>query len=184
MVGKQYGITSPKHGSLLFPHPNMLVLGKPLICGRTFLHKLHARWLHDLTRMTYDVFRLILSKKERKLQKGSGFHLDLLLICYMEVGCAFVGAPWMCAATVRSVSHLASLTVMSRTHAPGESPHIIGVKEQRVTNFLVSLLVGRSPPGFFTPLPETRPEMFLLPSQFRTRVARESMQWLVYCLLL
>lgn len=100
--------------------------------------------------MTYDVFRLILSKKERKLQKGSGFHLDLLLICYMEVGCAFVGAPWMCAATVRSVSHLASLTVMSRTHAPGESPHIIGVKEQRVTNFLVSLLVGLS--VFMSPL--------------------------------
>lgn len=34
----------------------------------------------------------------------------------------------MSAATVRSVAHVSSLTVMSRTHAPGQKPHIIEVK--------------------------------------------------------
>lgn len=42
--------------------------------------------------------------------------------------CGFIGAPWMSAATVRSVAHVAALTVMSQTHAPGQKPHIIEVK--------------------------------------------------------
>uniref|UniRef100_A0A147BN19 Anion exchange protein n=3 Tax=Ixodes ricinus TaxID=34613 RepID=A0A147BN19_IXORI len=122
----------------------------PFVWWHIFVAAIGALLVFILMFLEIEICELILSKKERKLQKGSGFHLDLLLICYMELGCAFIGAPWMCAATVRSVSHLASLTVMSRTHAPGESPHIIGVKEQRVTNLLVSLLVGLS--VFMSPL--------------------------------
>jgi HCO3- transporter family len=34
--------------------------------------------------------------------------------------------------------------MLFRNHAPGESPHIIGVKEQRVSGFFVSLLIGLS----------------------------------------
>lgn len=123
---------------------------RPFIWWHIFVAALGALLVFILMFLEIEICELILSKKERKLQKGSGFHLDLLLICYMELGCAFMGAPWMCAATVRSVSHLASLTIMSRTHAPGESPHIIGVKEQRVTNLMVSLLVGLS--VFMSPL--------------------------------
>ncbi|KAL1432261.1 hypothetical protein MTO96_013584 [Rhipicephalus appendiculatus] len=123
---------------------------RPFIWWHIFVAALGAVLVFILMFLEIEICELILSKKERKLKKGSGFHLDLLLICYMELGCAIIGAPWMCAATVRSVSHLASLTVMSRTHAPGESPHIIGVKEQRVTNLLVSLLVGLS--VFMSPL--------------------------------
>lgn len=85
-----------------------------------------------------------MDKKERKLQKGSGFHLDIVLICLINVGCGFLGTPWICAATVRSVAHISAVTVMSRTHAPGEKPHIIEVKEQRVSALTVSLLVGLS----------------------------------------
>lgn len=32
----------------------------------------------------------------------------------------------------------------SRTHAPGESPHIIDVKEQRLSGFFVALFIGLS----------------------------------------
>lgn len=72
--------------------------------------------------------------------------------------------PWHCAATVRSVTHVSSVTIMSRyvdwsflcadslaetlfhfrTHAPGDKPHIVDVKEQRVSGLVVSLLVGCS----------------------------------------
>lgn len=45
-----------------------------------------------------------------------------------NVGCGLIGAPFMCAATVRSVAHVSALTVMSQTHAPGDKPHIIEVK--------------------------------------------------------
>lgn len=71
--------------------------------------------------------------------------------------------PWHCAATVRSVTHVSSVTIMSRyvdftfvyiiisyyklyfrTHAPGDKPHIVDVKEQRVSGIVVSFLVGCS----------------------------------------
>lgn len=91
--------------------------------------------------------RLIISKKERMLQKGSGFHLDLLLIVAMGGFFALFGLPWLAAATVRSVTHANALTVMSKAVAPGDKPKIQEVKEQRVTGLLVAILVGRSSPA-------------------------------------
>lgn len=87
---------------------------------------------------------LIVSKKERMLVKGSGFHLDLLLIVVLGGCSAMFGLPWMAAATVRSVTHVNALTVMSKAVAPGDKPRIQEVKEQRVTGLLVSILVGMS----------------------------------------
>ncbi|XP_053782914.1 anion exchange protein 2 isoform X2 [Desmodus rotundus] len=98
--------------------------------------------------METQITTLIISKKERMLQKGSGFHLDLLLIVAMGGICALFGLPWLAAATVRSVTHANALTVMSKAVAPGDKPKIQEVKEQRVTGLLVALLVGMftSPP--------------------------------------
>lgn len=76
------------------------------------------------------------------LVKGSGFHLDLLLIVVLGGTSAVFGLPWMAAATVRSVTHVNALTVMSKAVAPGDKPRIQEVKEQRVTGLLVSILVG------------------------------------------
>lgn len=78
------------------------------------------------------------------MKKGSGFHLDIVILCLTNIGNGFFGCPWLCAATVRSIAHVAALTIMSRTHAPGEKPHIIEVKEQRVSGLLVSVLMGLS----------------------------------------
>ena len=102
--------------------------------------------------------RLIISKKERMLQKGSGFHLDLLLIVAMGGFFALFGLPWLAAATVRSVTHANALTVMSKAVAPGDKPKIQEVKEQRVTGLLVAVLVGRCPlaAGLRCPLPARR----------------------------
>ncbi|KAJ6666756.1 hypothetical protein lerEdw1_020480 [Lerista edwardsae] len=94
--------------------------------------------------METQITTLIISKKERKLHKGSGFHLDLLLIVAMGGFCALFGLPWLAAATVRSVTHANALTVMSKAVAPGDKPKIQEVKEQRVTGLLVAALVGLS----------------------------------------
>ncbi|NWS78374.1 B3A2 protein, partial [Crotophaga sulcirostris] len=94
--------------------------------------------------METQITTLIISKKERKLQKGSGFHLDLLLIVAMGGFFALFGLPWLAAATVRSVTHANALTVMSKAVAPGDKPKIQEVKEQRVTGLLVAVLVGLS----------------------------------------
>ncbi|KAI8483782.1 Anion exchange protein 3 [Branchiostoma belcheri] len=88
------------------------------------------------------ITEMIINKKENNLKKGSGYHLDLLLICGTVAISGFFGLPWMCAATVRSVSHFESLTVYSKTHAPGEKPKLLSVKEQRLTNLLVHIMMG------------------------------------------
>ncbi|XP_073720000.1 anion exchange protein 2b isoform X1 [Misgurnus anguillicaudatus] len=94
--------------------------------------------------METQITTLIVSKKERMLVKGSGFHLDLLLIVTLGGTSALFGLPWMPAATVRSVTHVNALTVMSKAVAPGDKPRIQEVKEQRVTGLLVAVLVGLS----------------------------------------
>ncbi|XP_063210450.1 band 3 anion transport protein isoform X4 [Chroicocephalus ridibundus] len=87
---------------------------------------------------------LIVSKPERKLVKGSGFHLDLLLIVAMGGLAALFGMPWLSATTVRTITHANALTVMSKTSAPGEKSQILEVKEQRISGLLVAVLIGVS----------------------------------------
>ncbi|XP_075894575.1 solute carrier family 4 member 1a (Diego blood group) [Nelusetta ayraudi] len=83
---------------------------------------------------------LIVSKPERKMLKGSGFHFDLLLLVIMGGISSIFGVPWLSAATVRSVTHANALTVMSK----GPKPEIEKVVEQRVSGILVAILVGVS----------------------------------------
>ncbi|XP_039991589.1 solute carrier family 4 member 1b (Diego blood group) [Xiphias gladius] len=83
---------------------------------------------------------LIVSKPERKMVKGSGFHFDLLVLVGMGGFSAIFGVPWLSAATVRSVTHANALTVMSK----GPKPVIEKVMEQRISGILVALLVGLS----------------------------------------
>lgn len=89
-------------------------------------------------------YRLIIDKKERKLRKGNGYHMDMVVVCLLNFGCGMFGAPWCSAASVRSLTHVNAVTIMSRTHAPGDKPHIVEVKEQRVSSLLVAILVGVS----------------------------------------
>ncbi|XP_056293033.1 anion exchange protein 3 isoform X3 [Pseudoliparis swirei] len=91
--------------------------------------------------METQITSLIVSKKERNLVKGSGFHLDLLLIVILGAFCPLFGLPWLTAATVRSVTHVNALTVMSKATAPGQKPVIQEVKEQRLTGLCVAVLV-------------------------------------------
>lgn len=117
---------------------------QPIEMWVAFAAGVPALLVYILLFMETHITELIIDKPERKLKKGSGFHLDIVLVCLLNVGCGLIGAPWICVATVRSVAHVQAVTVMSRTHAPGEKPHIIEVKEQRVSAFAVSLLIGVS----------------------------------------
>ncbi|KAF3846078.1 hypothetical protein F7725_003156 [Dissostichus mawsoni] len=83
---------------------------------------------------------LIVSKPERKMVKGSGFHFDLLLLVIMGGIASIFGVPWLSAATVRSVTHANALTVMSK----GPKPEIEKVIEQRISGILVAIMVGVS----------------------------------------
>ncbi|KAB7506472.1 Band 3 anion transport protein [Armadillidium nasatum] len=88
-----------------------------------------------------NICHLILSKPERCLKKGTGFHLDILLSCMVNTIAGLLGAPFMGPACVRTISHMSALTIMAAP-APGEPPKIVGCHEQRLSAFAVSLLVG------------------------------------------
>lgn len=73
-----------------------------------------ALLVYILVFMETQISELIVDKPERGLKKGSGLHLDIVLLCFLNGFCGFFGMPWHCAATVRSVTHVSAVTIMSR----------------------------------------------------------------------
>ena len=79
------------------------------------------------------VAEMIISGPDRKLQKGVSYHLNMFVIGIMNGFLSLFGCPWICAASVRTLTHLNAVTISSQNHAPGEKPKIIGAHEQRLT---------------------------------------------------
>ncbi|XP_028327596.1 sodium bicarbonate cotransporter 3-like isoform X1 [Gouania willdenowi] len=94
--------------------------------------------------MDQQITAVIVNRKENKLKKSCGYHLDLLVVALMLAVCSIMGLPWFVAATVLSISHVNSLKVESGCAAPGEQPKFLGIREQRVTGFLIFVLMGCS----------------------------------------
>nr|XP_048694585.1 sodium bicarbonate cotransporter 3 isoform X5 [Caretta caretta] len=94
--------------------------------------------------MDQQITAVIINRKEHKLKKGCGYHLDLLMVGVMLGICSIMGLPWFVAATVLSISHVNSLKVESECSAPGEQPKFLGIREQRVTGLMIFVLMGLS----------------------------------------
>ncbi|XP_061907504.1 electrogenic sodium bicarbonate cotransporter 4 isoform X5 [Entelurus aequoreus] len=94
--------------------------------------------------MDQQISAVIVNRKENKLKKGCGYHLDLFWVGVLMAACSFLGLPWYVAATVISIAHIDSLKMESESSAPGEQPQFLGVREQRVTGILVFVLTGVS----------------------------------------
>uniref|UniRef100_A0A8D3D912 Anion exchange protein n=1 Tax=Scophthalmus maximus TaxID=52904 RepID=A0A8D3D912_SCOMX len=94
--------------------------------------------------MDQQITAVIVNRKEHKLKKGAGYHLDLFWVAVLMIVCSFMGLPWYVAATVISIAHIDSLKMETQTSAPGEQPKFLGVREQRVTGIFVFLLTGLS----------------------------------------
>ena len=85
---------------------------------------------------------MAIAKPENQLQKGSGYHYDLLLMGLLVGLCSILGFPWVCAAAVRSIQHFNTLSVYSKTY-PGVKPELIKVYEQRITSFVIHALISK-----------------------------------------
>ncbi|KAL4217260.1 Sodium bicarbonate cotransporter 3 [Mactra antiquata] len=92
--------------------------------------------------MDQQITAVIVNRKENKLVKGNGYHLDLLIVAICIAICSVLGLPWYVAATVSAIAHIMSLKKESETAAPGEKPMFLGCREQRVTALLVGILSG------------------------------------------
>ncbi|NXC77351.1 S4A4 protein, partial [Anhinga anhinga] len=78
--------------------------------------------------MDQQITAVILNRREYKLQKGAGFHLDLLCVSLLMVVTSATGLPWYVSATVISLAHMESLRKESATSAPGEHPEFLGIR--------------------------------------------------------
>uniref|UniRef100_A0A8D2JD07 Anion exchange protein n=1 Tax=Varanus komodoensis TaxID=61221 RepID=A0A8D2JD07_VARKO len=94
--------------------------------------------------MDQQITAVIVNRKEHKLRKAAGYHLDLFWVGILMAVCSFMGLPWYVAATVISIAHIDSLKMETETSAPGEQPQFLGVREQRITGIIVFVLTGIS----------------------------------------
>ncbi|XP_033728652.1 sodium bicarbonate cotransporter 3-like isoform X2 [Pecten maximus] len=94
--------------------------------------------------MDQQITAVIVNRKENKLKKGKGYHLDLFIVAVLIMICSLLGLPWFVAATVLSINHVMSLKQESECTAPGERPKFLGVREQRVTGVTIFFVIGMS----------------------------------------
>lgn len=62
------------------------------------------------------------------VQKGKGYHLDLLNISIITAIHSLFGLPWYVAETVNTIAHVNALKKESECAAPGEKPTFLGVR--------------------------------------------------------
>lgn len=94
--------------------------------------------------MDQQITAVIINRKEFKLKKGGGYHLDLFCVAVLIMINSVMGLPWFVAATVLSINHVNSLKQESECAAPGEKPQFLGVQENRVTHILIFIFIGLS----------------------------------------
>lgn len=75
-----------------------------------FISAVAASLVYVLIFMETQISELILDS--RGLTKGSGFHVDIVIICLVNVVCGFLGLPWQSGATIRSVTHVSAVTTV------------------------------------------------------------------------
>ncbi len=78
--------------------------------------------------MDHQITQVIVNRKENKLEKGSGYHLDLAVVSVMVIVCSAFGLPWCEGSTVPSINHVKSLTKESEEAAPGEKRQFLGIR--------------------------------------------------------
>uniref|UniRef100_A0A915N5J6 Anion exchange protein n=1 Tax=Meloidogyne javanica TaxID=6303 RepID=A0A915N5J6_MELJA len=94
--------------------------------------------------MDQQITTVIVNRRENKLKKGCGYHLDLLVLSILIIIVGALGLPIYVAATVLSMNHVNSLRVESESRAPGEVAQFVGCREQRLTGVCTFLLIGLS----------------------------------------
>ncbi|NXD02796.1 S4A5 protein, partial [Certhia familiaris] len=85
--------------------------------------------------MDQQITAVIVNRKEHKLRKAAGYHLDLFWVGILMAVCSFMGLPWYVAATVISIAHIDSLKMETETSAPGEQPQFLGVRPSSPGSF-------------------------------------------------
>ncbi|XP_069508769.1 anion exchange protein 4 isoform X2 [Ambystoma mexicanum] len=137
IVPSEFKPTNPNRGWIVFPFG-----GNPWwLC---LLAGIPALLFTILLFMDQQITAVILNRKEYKLQKGAGLHLDFFCVGVLVIVSSVMALPWYVSATVISLAHMDSLKMETTMSAPGEQPKFLGIREQRVTGLVVFILTGVS----------------------------------------
>jgi mannitol/fructose-specific phosphotransferase system IIA component (Ntr-type) len=84
----------------------------------------------------------IINKRDNKIRHGRAYHYETLVMGAMTFAASIVGAPWLVAATVRSINHVQALASKEEVVVHGHvHEHIRHVHETRCTGFFIHLLM-------------------------------------------
>ncbi|XP_056425878.1 anion exchange protein 4 [Hyla sarda] len=137
VVPNEFKPTNPNRGWFVYPFGG----NQWWVC---LLSGIPAILITILLFMDQQITAVILNRKEYKLKKGAGLHLDFFCISLLIIVTSFMGLPWYVSATVISLAHMNSLKMETTVSAPGEQPKFLGIREQRVTGLIVFILTGVS----------------------------------------
>ncbi|NWR79864.1 S4A4 protein, partial [Centropus unirufus] len=115
--------------------------------------------------MDQQITAVIVNRKEHKLRKAAGYHLDLFWVGILMAVCSFMGLPWYVAATVISIAHIDSLKMETETSAPGEQPQFLGVSGFIWATWELGEWDQRLTPAFIPPKFWDRCKLFLMPAK-------------------
>lgn len=86
----------------------------------------------------------LVNARSHRLQKGAGFHLDLLVVGIITIAASIFALPWIVAATVHSLNHVKSLATFRAVDDSGTHEVIDSVRENRVSGLFVHLMIACS----------------------------------------
>jgi len=126
---------------------NAMGINKEFPVWAIFATSLPALGLTFLGYMDQNLTSLLINRKDHRLKKPAAYHLDLFVCgAFVYPICGFLGLPFTHAATVRSMTHLVSLT--NYKHIPleggGTQQVVADVVEQRVSNLVIHIMIMMS----------------------------------------
>ena len=124
-------------GRNFFVDLNAIPLIVKLLCS------LPAVLLSSLFFMDQNISVRVVNNPDNKLRKGSAYNLDMVALGIITGLVSLVGLPWMCGATVQSVSHVKAMTE-TRYNTETMETEIVKVTETRTTGFVVHALMAGS----------------------------------------
>jgi hypothetical protein len=118
---------------------------KPMPIWGIFFTALPALGLTILGYLDQNLTSLLINRKDHNLRKPPGYHLDLF-VCgvFIYPVCSFFGLPFTHAATVRSMTHLISLSTREQVKLAdgnGMQTRVKNVIEGRTTHFIIHVLL-------------------------------------------
>ncbi|GAB0498141.1 hypothetical protein MMPV_009482 [Pyropia vietnamensis] len=104
-----------------------------------------ALLLSALFFLDQNISALLVNRRENRLLKGPGYHLDLLIVALLVAGTSVFGLTWTHAALPHSPLHARALADTEEYEAHGRRhERVVRARETRVTGFVTHVLIGLS----------------------------------------